>query len=263
VAGQRKQLSRLVQVAGDTMRTTARHRIQLRRTIQDAPGTLVQARAFLADLEATTRPLGPAAQALRATAPALTTTLAQLPAFQRAAEPTLSQASATAPSLTRLARRATPVLRQAVPTLKTTADVLETAVPVTKTLRVSTDDLLGMLEGWGRAIQTRDRLGHVFRGRAAVGLETFRSAIARLTDALAPKVVTRRDLRPESHAAPDGNVQAPGNQLPDPKSVVNGLTKRLPSEVKGAVQNLVQGGSHDASKPTTGIDRLLDYLFKP
>jgi ABC-type transporter Mla subunit MlaD len=271
LSAERRPLSRLVDVVGATMRTTAQRRDALRLTLQKAPSALLQADRFLDDLRRTTAPLGPAARALRATAPTLSSTLARLPGFQRAAKPTLAQASRTAPALQRLGRRATPVLRRAVPTLQTTADVLGTSQPVTKTLRVSIDDVLGMLEGWGRAIQTRDRLGHVFRGRAAIGAETFRVAISKLASAMSPP--PRKGSRPSKpppaapNAAPDQRLK-PG--LPDvvesPPKVpalndLKQLTRPVGRQIGRTLEGL-QGGRRQESGSSAG-DPLLDFLLKP
>jgi virulence factor Mce-like protein len=273
LSGERRQLGRLVDVAGATMRTTAQRRTALRLTLQEAPGTLVAARGFLSDLRRTTTPLRPAATALRATAPALSSTLAELPGFQRAAEPTLAQASRTAPALTRLGRRATPVLRRAVPTLRTTADVLGTTQPVTKALRVSIDDVLGMLEGWGRAIQTRDRLGHVFRGRAAVGVETFRVAISKLANAMAPVSKRSRTAKPSRPRPPATNAvpdRRPKPTLPDALKTrprlptldeLKQVTDPLDEQIDKALGDLL-GGRRPRSGESAG-NPLLDFLLKP
>jgi phospholipid/cholesterol/gamma-HCH transport system substrate-binding protein len=275
LSGERRQLSRLVQVAGTAMRTTADRRRALARTLQDAPGTLTEARAFLADLQATAVPLGPAARALRDSAPALTATLAELPAFQRAADPTLRQASTTAPALTQLAQRATPVLREAVPTLSTVAQFSRTLAPVSKTLRVSIDDTLGLVEGWGRAIQTRDRLGHVFRGRAAVGVETFRSAIAKLAELLHPRQAKRHATPERSLPTPAKTPNAPAikPKLPDlpklPKLPrLHDLTQQLPSQLTKTAESVL--GDLLGRSPARGsaprgdeMKRVLHFLLAP
>lgn len=271
LSSERRQLSRLVEIAGATMRTTADRRVVLRRTLAEAPGALTQARGFLSDLHSTTEPLGPAARLLAVSGPPLAAALAELPAFQRAADPTLRRAATTAPALTKLSKGATPVLRRAQPTLETTARFAGTLAPVSRTLRVIIDDVLGLAEGWGRAIQTRDRMSHVFRGRAAVGVETFRSAIAQLTRLLAPKAGKRAKTpsRGTSERRPAPQPATP--KLPDvPKlpqvPLLNDLKGRLPDVVPQAQELLddllpgtrrQSGGSRDTAKP------LLDFLLKP
>ena len=276
LSAERRQLTRLVTVARDAMRTTAERRAELQRTLASAPATLRTARGFLADLEATTEPLGPAARLLAESGPPLSTALAELPDFQRAADPTLRQAGATAPALTSLARGATPVLRRALPTVQETRRMASTAAPVTRTLRLAIDDTLGLVEGWGRAIQTRDRLGHVFRGRAAVGVETFRSLIAQLTEIANPPR-EQDDGKRRTPAAAGAKPQqsrpaAPARpQVARPKPpalpklpLVDDVRDVLPDlgpQVDGLLDDLL--GPRDPGRGSGDLKPLLDYLLAP
>jgi len=265
---ERKQLSRAVAEAGTTMQVTADHRADLEKTLQRSPGTLAEAQRFLAELEDVTKPLGPAARAISAAAAPLADVVEQLPAFQRAADPTLVRAAAVAPSLTRLARGATPVLRRAEPAVKTTADFAATLEPVSRLLRVSIDDSLGFLEGWARSIQVRDQLGHVFRGRAAIPVDTFRNAIIRLAAEARPrrKAGGAKGGRPERKVLP----KVPDALLPRPPGA--GGKPKLPSlkvpaidlaPAEKVVEDLLGAVTGRQPKSDKAPSSILDDLLEP
>jgi hypothetical protein len=67
------------------------------------------------------------------------------------------------PQLRRLARGATPVVRRLVPAGRQLATFARASDPATSVLDHGIGDLLGMAEGWARAIQSRDAIGHYFR----------------------------------------------------------------------------------------------------
>ncbi|WP_320671857.1 MlaD family protein [Patulibacter defluvii] len=186
LAGERQALSRVVDVAGRAAESVEQRRAGLQRSLAAAPATLDQLRRFLAELRATTGPLGPAARDITAVAPDLQATLDRVEGFRRSADPALRRAREVAPDLTRLGDRATPVLTRAMPTLKSLATVSAALTPVSDTLLHSANNLVATVENWARAIQFRDGLSHVFRGEASVTLNTLTSVLDRF-GALAAK----------------------------------------------------------------------------
>jgi phospholipid/cholesterol/gamma-HCH transport system substrate-binding protein len=268
---ERRALSRLVDVAGETLRTTAQRQAQLRQTLARAPGTLRSAQRFLADLRTTAKPLGPAARAITAAAPPLTATLAALPGFERDARPALATATDVAPSLTRLGVQATPVLRRAKPTTRALATFSRNSVPLLRTLDVSIDDVLATAEGWARAIQGRDALGHVFHGLATFSPEVMRILVGRLEGTGAAKA-RRRGARRQAGKAP----QRPAAPNSDALRGTRGLLDKAVPEARGLLDKVLPGsggllgggspprGNGDAA-PNTSLraDKLLDYLLGP
>jgi hypothetical protein len=263
---QRRQLSGLIRVAGQTMQTTAERRADLRQTLALAPATLASAQRFLADLRATAVPLDPAARAITATAPELTATLDQLPAFQHAAQPTLANAIRVAPLLSRLAVQATPVISRANPTLQALAEFARASGPLTSALNISIDDTLGLIEGWARSIQGSDHVGHVFHGRALLGPELIRSLLSSLLPA---KTAARRRAGAQTllrippagtspvattPSATRGTSQSPAANLPQSLG-------QLPSSLPQLLSGLTGG----AKAPSTGgqVSQLLNYLLRP
>jgi virulence factor Mce-like protein len=267
VSGERRSLSRLVGVLGQTAAPLAQKRAALRATLARAPGTLRTLQRFLGDLKATTAPLGPAARDISATAPALTATLDQVDPFRQAADPALKTATKAAPTLTRLAAGATPVVKQAAPVVAQVADVSKALVPVSDTLDHSVDNVLAIVQNWSRAIQFRDGLSHVFRGEALVSPETVRSLVERLgikLDGLTKKKDSK-GAKPKAPANPLKALQpAPAAKQPVPKPAP--LLPQVGASVDKTVQGvkkLVDGvlnGSTNKDKPA-GVNGLLDYLL--
>jgi virulence factor Mce-like protein len=181
MSAQRDQITRLIEVTGQTMQAVAARRGALAQTLATAPPTLVALQGFLGDLRSTTVPLGPAARYISATAPRLTSTLLALPAFERAATPALAKAITVAPLLTSLSHTATPVIQSADPTLRSLSTFAHASTPLTQTLNLSIDNALALIQGWARAIQSRDAVGHYFRGRATVTAAVLLDAVKLLT----------------------------------------------------------------------------------
>lgn len=177
IRGERRELGRMVDVARTTVSRVAQHRAALSHALEEAPGTLTTANRFLAELRGAVRPLRPGARALTATAGPLEDVLDEVPAFTDAAVPTLNEARRVAPTLTSLGDVATPILRRARPTLTALGTVAQSSAPLTRTLDVSVDDTLGLIEGWARSIQQGDALGHIFRGKAIASAELVRSLL--------------------------------------------------------------------------------------
>jgi virulence factor Mce-like protein len=261
-ASEREALGQMVDTAAGTMSTVATEHDDLRATLARAPGTLRTARGFLSDLERTTVPLGPAARAITATAPALVDTLDELPAFRRAAQPALASATDVAPALTTLAERATPVLRRAVPAVRSVRGLAEALPPFTRGLDASVDGIMSLMHGWSRAVQTRDGAGHVFRGDFIFGPELLRHALNQLANQ------GRRAAGPRDRSkapAPTAQRPAPAAATPTPAATPAPLPK-LPGQL-GPLLDQVTQGLGQLTKPQAGatdpVTPLLDFLLKP
>ena len=255
VAGQRRDLARLVHGFAETFATVADRRAQLRATLRGAPRTLRTLRGFLRELRATTVPLGPAARNLRASAAPLASALGAIPGFDVAARPTLATAADVAPRLSLLARDATPALRRAVPFLQTLSGFAGDLRPATSALGLSVDDLFGTIEGWARAIQQRDGVGHFFRADLRIAPDLLQSAV----DKKAPER-RRGPSRPRQPDAPAPTTPLPSVPVPPVTAPKLPGVPPLPSVPPVPVPKLppapaVPGG---AGHPA---DKLLDYLL--
>jgi virulence factor Mce-like protein len=196
LATQRLQVNRAIDVFGQASATVQARRAQLADTLAQAPRTLTTLQTFLSKLQQTTVPLGPAAQDITTTAPALQATLAQLDPFRRAADPTLREATSVAPELTQLATGATPVLARATPVAAQLASFSSALEPISGIVNKSGDNLVAILQNWSRAIQFRDSLSHVFRGEATFTPQTITSMINQLQQAgLLGSAARRKDRR--------------------------------------------------------------------
>ncbi len=164
-----------VSTAGAALSATAAHERGLAQTVEEAPALLSQLRATLVQLDTAGADLKPAATGLVNTAPALTQTLNALPGFTRAAVPTMHEVEQIAPDLTRLGQQASPVIAQLKPTSELLERVATNADPVTIALDSSTDDLLGMMQNWARAIQFHDSAGHEFRVAAVINTDLIKA----------------------------------------------------------------------------------------
>lgn len=261
LAGERQDLTRLVDEAGTAMEAVADRREELRGTLAEAPATMRSLRRFLADLEQTTTPLGPAASALRQSAAPLRELLAELPGFRSAAQPALERAINVAPLLTRLGDRATPVARRALPVLEDLSDIAGRMEPVTEGLDRSVDDALAVLEGWARSIQDRDGAGHFFRGFATISPDVMRNAVDRLLPAPAARDAERPSRRSRfRRAQPEGqqrqepaalDVTPPRSPLLD----LPGAGVEMP-ELDGLLPESEDGGR-------ARDEQLLDFLLAP
>jgi phospholipid/cholesterol/gamma-HCH transport system substrate-binding protein len=249
-------LSNLVNRAGEAMHSVAARRAQLALSLERAPGALVKLQRFLARLEQTTVPLGPAARTLSAVAPSLTTTLAAIEPFRRSAAPALDEALAAVPALEQAAARVTPVVRQAGPAVGALRDLLVAAPPASAALDEGIDDTLGFVEGWARAIQLRDGVGHVFRGHLGLSPEALDSAVRQLLAQSAPARVRhphrhRRPAAPRVPPAPGAPPAAgPEPPLEDTVDKVTSLVGIVTDQLRPVTVDL-------PAKP------LLDLLLKP
>lgn len=269
---QRHALNALVRSTGQTMTTIAGRQANLRATLTRAPTTLRTLQQFLGDLESTTRPLGPAADALTRAAPPLRSTLASIDPFRKVIDPVLDEARTVSPALSDLARGATPVVVRAKPSLATTAKLLESSGPFTRAIDGGVDDLVGFMEAWSRAIQARDGISHVFRGRALMGADAIRTLLAsqgkpaaskRKRGHAAPKASSPAASAPA--ARPTASVTKPSLKLPAIPSVVPKVTTKAMDTVKRVISIL--GGTTPPIPPTEDhrADKggLLDFLLKP
>jgi virulence factor Mce-like protein len=173
VAAQRPSLGKLVDTAGGALQSLASRRSQLGDTVRKAPATLAQVRQSLVTLEQAAAPLIPAARGLRATAAPLTSTLRQIPSFVASADPTLRIAQNVSPSLDRLGRGATPFVRRLGPATAKLNEFATALDPVSNVIDTGDGDLMGIIEGWARAIQNRDAAGHVYRINSQIGDNTL------------------------------------------------------------------------------------------
>lgn len=192
VTHERAAVGRFVAVGGETMRTVAVRRAALRETLKRAPATLRSAQRFLTDLRGTTTPLGPAARALTASAPPLTETLARIGPFEAAARPALRQAISVAPQLTALGLQATPVVRRAVPTARTLNGFASDLAPASSAANLTVDDLLSVLEGWSRSIQSRDGISHFFRANISISPDLIQSLVDKGSGSKSTTTAARR-----------------------------------------------------------------------
>jgi phospholipid/cholesterol/gamma-HCH transport system substrate-binding protein len=278
---QDRTLGTLIATGTQTMRTTARHQLALRRVLNEAPATLDSAQEFLTQLGDAAGPLGPAARAITATAPRLADTLAQVSPFQKAAQPALTQATSVAPLLTRLGEQATPVISAANPAAQTLSTLAADAPPLTRAAGLSIDNILGLIEGWARSIQGRDNIGHVFHGRALFGPEFINSLLNSLKPA---RPTPPRRQQPAPTPQPAGRPQAADSATtPVSRRPSTPTTAPLPTLLSGAgVSKLTgslgallggpnQGSTSPQPPPTSsgsgsnqnGLGHLLGYLLGP
>ncbi|MHB8694481.1 MAG: MlaD family protein [Solirubrobacteraceae bacterium] len=155
-------LKHVIGAAAGAARTLATRSQALREAVRGAPATLITIRTFLHNLGNTAGNLRMPVGELATDAQPLNQLLAAVKPFTRAAVPTLNRAAAVAPTLTQLARRATPTVAAAVPTLASLQRIAGLAQPLSAWVGLSAQDIIGIMNGWSRAIQFRDGVSHVF-----------------------------------------------------------------------------------------------------
>ncbi|WP_354698943.1 hypothetical protein DSM112329_04642 [Paraconexibacter sp. AEG42_29] len=279
-AAKQDGLVRMVDTLGQTAKTVETKRAELRATLAKAPGTLSTLQRFLAELERTTVPLGPAARDITRAAPALRRTLTEVDGFRRAAGPTLDTATDVAPELTALADGATPTLRRAEPTVRSLAGLATALTPVSDTLDRSADNLLGTIENWSQAIQLRDGVSHIFRGEATFSPNLLTSVLDRLNkpaDAAATKPARRTGAKTGDGPAAASPAQ-PGSPAPAGgdrpatakealKKVVGGVVDPVTDVLDGLLRPKGSGPSTPAPSPSgdrrPAAASLLDFLLGP
>ena len=260
LAGDRDELTRVVDRAGAAMTATAERRRELGATLERLPGTLASLNGFLGELDRTTGPLGSAARALTATSSPLERTLAELPGFERAARPALAKATEVSLLITSLAKTGTPVLDAARPTVASLQQLATDAPPLTHAADASIADILNTVEGWSRAIQTRDGLSHVFRGKASLSTDTLRTLVSRLTP-------PERKRRAKRNAAPRHPRDDARPELPPVRDVLPEPVRKAVPKVGEVVDRVLDrvlrpgGGQAPSRAPDQPLGDLLDFLL--
>jgi phospholipid/cholesterol/gamma-HCH transport system substrate-binding protein len=266
IAHERRALDRSLTTLAGTATTVAAKRRALRRALRQAPRTLRTLQRVLYDLRDTTVPLGPAARDLRRTAPELDRTLRAVDPLRKVADPVLRDAQAVAPALSRLGRRSSPVLRKAVPVAAALHRAADDVQELTKTLSLSSDNILATADNWSRAIQYRDGLSHVFRGEATATAATLTSVMRRLQPTSEPSA--RHAEKPAAHrpspspsppSAPA--AKRPGSRRPGAASLGGLVPKVVDALGIPAIQDLVDPGAKRDQAGSDGLQGLLDYLL--
>jgi phospholipid/cholesterol/gamma-HCH transport system substrate-binding protein len=155
-------LKQVIGAAAGASETLAAQSRALGQTVRAAPTTLTTIRTFVLNLGNTAGNLRVPVGELARDARPLNKLLAAVKPFTAAAVPTLDRAAAVAPTLTRLARRATPSVAAAVPMLASLQRIAGLAQPLSAWIGLSAQDIVGIMNGWSRAIQFRDGISHVF-----------------------------------------------------------------------------------------------------
>lgn len=257
VAAERRPLGRLVASGARAFAAPAAKRKQLEATLAETPATLVQLRDTLRRLDAAGEDLRPAARGLRTTAPVLTRTLRALPGFATDARPALRAAVGAGPSLRRLGRQAAPTVRRLRTTSETLAATARDADTVTRRLdETFAADLLGVMQGWAQAIQTRDGVSHLFRVSLSFTPDVLRG-LGRYVTGSWHEGRRRPAARAPKNAA---NAQTPTDRDAG-RGVVDGVKERAKDRVDAAAEPLVPvvedveralGGLLGGGKPARG-----------
>ncbi|HYF26606.1 MAG TPA: MlaD family protein [Baekduia sp.] len=263
VARERVPLGELVRTGARALEAPAARRRELQATLSATPPALAQLRATLRRLDRAGAPLRPAARGLRDTAPALTRTLQAVPGFREAAAPALRAARDTAPALTRLGREASPVVHRLRPAAASLSALAQDADALTRTLdEGAAADLLGLMQNWALAIQTRDGVGHLFR----VSLSLMPDALRQL-DAYVDGPARRRGrARPQPAARPDRGVAVPStpSRPRDPvERAVPGPLRPALEQVQDAIRGLTGAGKAGGAPQERTLTGVLDFLLRP
>jgi phospholipid/cholesterol/gamma-HCH transport system substrate-binding protein len=262
LAPERRWLGRMVDNAEGALSAVAARRAELGQTVREASPTLAQIRRTLGELETSAQALGPASNALREAAPPLTAVLRALPAFREEARPTLAEARTAAPLLTELAEVTRPFARRLRPAAGQLRRFSRSLAPVTSMLdRGGMSDTLGVLEGWARAIQVRDGLGHLFRSEVVIDDDLVATVVDHYVGGV-PKQNrrSRRGDRPGAGRAParlPRGVRAP--REPSLPRLLRRLT-RLP-ELPRLLG--VPKPPRERPLPPDAPERILDFLLAP
>ncbi len=257
LAARRQALGRLVASADAALDPLARERAGLGETVRRAPATLAQVRRSLVALREAAGPLAPAARGLTTSAEPLRAALRELPGFATAAQPTLRAAAAAAPDLARLGRRTSPVVRRLRPAAAQLGRTSQALEPVSAALDDGIADVLGMLQGWARAIQNRDAAGHVFRVSATVGQD----ALNKLDGSLARD--RRAGRRRPRRSTPDTPAPRPAPLLLPQPSTPSRLPELPVVRVPGLPPIELPDLDRGADRVAGEAQALLDFLLKP
>ena len=251
IAPQREELGLLVANARSLLATTAARHRDLGAAVRTAPAALRQLRRSLGRVEGAARSLGPASDALRSAAPSLHSLLSEVPPFAGAARPTLATAAEVAPSLTRLARRVSPTLSRLRPAATELSTFGTALAGFSRTLDEASPDMLGVIEGWARAIQVRDASGYLFRNDAGFTSGALESLLA--------------DLRPERRRRPPNTPSAPRPARPPAPRLpqVPAVRPRVPQvpTVRPRVPKPDPGRLPATPPADESINEVLDWLL--
>ena len=262
ITPQRRKISRMLDVIGQMTETVAARRAALRETLRRAPGGLASARGFLAELRQTTHPLAITGRQLAAAAPSLQLALDRIEPFRRAAAPALATVRrSTAPALRRLGVDGTPALRRVGSTAERLKALSQNELPpVGGALNKSVDNLFAVLENWSRAIQFRDRLGHMFRGEASIAPDLFDSVIGRLAKRFAVNLPKSHKRHSRGILDPARHSPAPLGQGPD--KLVGPVGKELDKIIHGLSLPQASSGAQPRSSENKNLEPLLGYLLR-
>jgi len=270
LATYRQQVGNFFDELGQASETAAAKQAELKQTLANAPGALQSTRSFLAELQSAAGPLDQTAKLLTQTAPPLTQTLNNIEPFRVAAQPALKTAVDVAPDLTKLADEGSPILHRAVPMLDSLSALSQNEIPpMGYVLNHSADNLFAVLENWSRAIQYRDKLGHIFRGEASFSPDFWNSVIrtylgGAVPDLPPPSAANNQHPQQQNGAEPT-NKNAPGDAgknvvpkvpLPDtPKLPKLPSIPGLPDLLPG------QGGGSNSGGSSGAVKQILNFLL--
>jgi len=240
-------LSRFVDRAAGALDAVAAERAGLARTVRAAPSAVSRLRRTLAALEEASVALRPALVRVRRAAPPLQATLEALPGFARAASPALREARAVAPQLGRLAREGGPVVSRLTPTTDALVRTTRALDPVSEVFDGEIDHYLQVMEGWTRAIQVRDGLGHLFRNQAILSPELVSALVTRYVSGSQPARRARRRSAEAPPPAPSERTARPRERAPERRR--QGTRPRAPIPVE--IPDQIEGQ----------IEPLLDFLL--
>jgi phospholipid/cholesterol/gamma-HCH transport system substrate-binding protein len=260
VAGQRAHLGDMINSAHGTLAALASRRTDLGATVRTAPATLAQARSTLATLQGTAIPLAPAADGLRATAPALTAALHEIPTFANAAVPTLREVSRVAPKLQQLADVGTPVVRSLAPlTSRLESYTSQALAPLTTMLadRGGAANLFGEMEGWARSTQGYDASSHIFRFGATLSAASFKQLLSMLSVPGLPPLKNHRASHASTPAAPVPPAPSAPAAAQHPLPSLGGIAGALGGALGGAVHGTLGAVQGTAGAVAAGAAKTL------
>lgn len=229
-----RSMGRLVGSTERTLSTLAANQRAFDSSMAELPGTLAEARRTLKNLTAVSGAATPVLESVRPVTDNLTEITGELQAFSDAADPAFASLPAVLERGDKLLDRAIPVvaqLRKAGPDLRGTAKNLR---PVgNELLGQHLGDLMAFVKKWSLSTNSRDALGHYFRGVVHVTprtLQDLSKSILPGTDPddnmrLHPGRALRDTNKILSNLLPDGSGEEPGN--------VTGLTPKQEHSMLG------------------------------
>jgi virulence factor Mce-like protein len=175
LAGHRTQLAGLVTVASQTFAEFAANTRAVGSSLEQAPGTLQDARQTLVRLDTS---LDRLTDLVRDVAPGA----AELPGLADDARPAISRLAATAPIVTELLRSGraaapdvTTMLTKGAPFARRLTPILSELTPMFGCLRPYSPEIAGMMSNWAGYGQNYDGYGHYARMNVIGGPTSFTS----------------------------------------------------------------------------------------